>query len=419
MKSKSEVINLGCRLNACESEGIRDILDKNNILNTTVINTCAVTNQAFKKSIYEIKKAKRTNPKNKILVTGCASHIEPETFFKMKEVDRLIDNKKKNFTSSYKSNLSCVIEKTEKLIDCFPKSFGISGKKTRALLQIQQGCDHRCTFCIIPFGRGNSISLPLSEINVRARKIIKEGYKEIVITGVDLTSYGNDIPGKPKLGQTLKRLLNLQPKIKRIRLSSIDPAEVDDDLIELIMFEKKIMPHIHFSMQSGDDLILKRMKRRHNSTELINLCEKLKSVRNEITFGADVIVGFPTETELNFLNTIKCISECKFSNLHIFPFSPKNGTPASKMPQVTNIEKKRRINLITILSSKIRTELMNKKLGSRSNVLFENMNLSYTNDYFKVCIDKKNKDLEKYKGKVIQVVLEKISRDYFIGKVIE
>ena len=252
------------------------------------------------------------------------------------------------------------------------------------MLQIQQGCDHRCTFCIIPYGRGDSKSLPFDQINKRAERLIESGYSEIVMTGVDLTSYGIDLPGKPKLGNILRRLLNFQPKLRRLRLSSIDPAEIDDDLMDLLLKEKRILPHLHLSLQSGDNLILKRMKRRHNREEVIKLCHDLRLVRSDFTFGADIIVGFPTETNQMFKNTLELVETCEFTNVHIFPYSPKDGTPASKMPQIKEDEKKLRVEILRNKCKDILHKKLNIEIGKSSSILFESHKMSYSDGYFKV-----------------------------------
>ncbi|MDC3091062.1 tRNA (N(6)-L-threonylcarbamoyladenosine(37)-C(2))-methylthiotransferase MtaB [Rickettsiales bacterium] len=419
MKNESSVINLGCRLNSYESEVISDILVKNNVKSTIVINTCAVTNNAVQKSKSEIRKAKKQNPKNKIIVTGCASHVDPKSFLDMNEVDEIIKNQFKTQKISYQNKLGNLVHEAKMKTSVFPEPLEKFNQKTRALLQIQQGCDHRCTFCIIPYGRGDSVSLPLSEIVTRTKKFLKAGYKEIIMTGVDITSYGNDLPGKPKLGEIIKRLLNMLPDLNRLRLSSIDPAEIDADLLDLITNEKKIMPHIHLSAQSGDNMILKRMKRRHNRTDLLNLCNYLKKKRPSITFGADIIVGFPTETEQNFQNTYECINQCNFSNLHIFPFSPKIGTPASKMPQVERKIINYRASQLRKLGSWIKLEIMKEKVGKINKILFEGSNLSYTDDYFKLSIPDLNKNqIKKMNGELIEVKFKSFNEKSLIAKVL-
>ena len=378
-KEDTKVINLGCRLNFFESEVIKNILNQENLEKKIVINTCAVTNQAVRKSINEVKKASRKFPNYQIYVTGCASQVNEKVFSDLKNVHKIVDNKRKTLPESYTDQ-----EIKEEKDFNFPFLKDFSSSRTRAMLQIQQGCDHRCTFCIIPYGRGDSKSLPFDQINKRAQRLIESGYSEIVMTGVDLTSYGIDLPGKPKLGNILRRLLNFQPKLRRLRLSSIDPAEIDDDLMDLLLKEKRILPHLHLSLQSGDNLILKRMKRRHNREEVIKLCHDLRLVRSDFTFGADIIVGFPTETNQMFKNTLELIETCEFTNVHIFPYSPKDGTPASKMPQIKEEEKKLRVEILRNKCKDILHQKLNKEIGKSSSILFESHKMSYSDGYFKV-----------------------------------
>ena len=378
-KEDTKVINLGCRLNFFESEVIKNILNQENLEKKIVINTCAVTNQAVRKSINEVKKASRKFPNYQIYVTGCASQVNKKVFSDLKNVHKIVDNKRKTLPESYTDQ-----EIKEEKDFNFPFLKDFSSSRTRAMLQIQQGCDHRCTFCIIPYGRGDSKSLPFDQINKRAERLIESGYSEIVMTGVDLTSYGIDLPGKPKLGNILRRLLNFQPKLRRLRLSSIDPAEIDDDLMDLLLKEKRILPHLHLSLQSGDNLILKRMKRRHNREEVIKLCHDLRLVRSDFTFGADIIVGFPTETNQMFKNTLELIETCEFTNVHIFPYSPKDGTPASKMPQIKEDEKKLRVEILRNKCKDILHKKLNKEIGKSSSILFESHKMSYSDGYFKV-----------------------------------
>ncbi|MAI85165.1 MAG: tRNA (N(6)-L-threonylcarbamoyladenosine(37)-C(2))-methylthiotransferase MtaB [Rickettsiales bacterium] len=418
MKKTSKVITLGCRLNICESEGIKNLLKKKKIINTTVINTCAVTNQAVVNSKKKIIEAKKRDPNNRILVTGCASQIEPKIFSDMKEVDKIIYNKDKNEEDFYLNNIQNLLKKEKKRVKNFSVSFGRSGTRTRALLQIQQGCNHRCTFCIIPFGRGNSLSLPLSVILKRVGKLIDLGYKEITITGVDLTSYGEDLPGRPSLGQILKRLIRIEKRLCRIRLSSIDPAELDEDLLELIVSEKKILPHIHFSMQSGDNLILKRMKRRHTREKIIDICKNIKRQRSEVHFGADIIVGFPTESEVEFQKTLDCIEKCNFTNIHAFRFSPKKGTPASRMPQIPERIKIERMKRLNKIYSKVKEMQMKKLIGTEKKILFENTKLSYTDDYFKVRIHNEKDSHSQLNGQLVKVKLKDILGDFFVGEIL-
>ena len=406
MKKTNYVVNLGCRLNSYESSIIQQIINTKDCKKPKiVINTCSVTNQALRRSLSIVKKIQKENPSSEIIVTGCATDVHNADFRKIEGIKKIIPNKLKNYPENYSdTKYESFIKHTEEKIFKFPDPQNKLHNKTRALVQVQQGCDHRCTFCIIPFGRGDSISLPIGKILENVNKFLDWGYKEIIFTGVDISSYGNDLPGKPKLGQIFKRLISLQPRLQRIRLSSIDPAEIDDDLIDLLINEKKFLPHIHLSMQSGDDLILKRMKRRHSRRDLIDLCKKIKKHRPEMTIGSDLIVGFPTEKDDNFFNTLECIKECEFSNIHIFPFSPKKGTPASKMPQVENHIKKHRVEIIKKTSDSIIKKLMKKNLNKKTKILFENSKLSYTDNYMKVSVTNLDKNLEKkLKGKIINV----------------
>ncbi len=411
-RNNSKVINLGCRLNFFESEVIKNILTQEGLNNKIVINTCAVTNQAVKKSIDEVKKAAKSFPNHEIVVTGCASQIEKKKFSSLKNVSQLVENKNKTHAESYTGKLL-----TKKKDFNFPFFDNFTSSRSRAMLQIQQGCDHRCTFCIIPYGRGDSKSLSFHEIVERTENILQRGYSEIIFTGVDLTSYGHDLPGKPKLGNIIKRLLTVQPKLKRLRLSSIDPAEIDPDLLELFCYEKRILPHLHLSLQSGDNLILKRMKRRHNRNQVIDLCKKVKSIRPEFTFGADVIVGFPTETENNFLQTLNLIKLCDFSNVHVFPYSSKEGTPASRMPQVCEKIKKERVKILRTESNKILYGQLNKVIGKSTSILFESLKKSYTDEFFKVKLIESGEIMSR-SGSLLNVKITSRQNDTLIAKIL-
>ena len=316
-----------------------------------------MTNNAVQKSLQVVRKALKDYPNSEIIVTGCASQVEKNKFKNLKKISKIVDNKFKTNPNSYGKNKNFKANNFE-----FPFIDYLTTKRTRAMLQIQQGCNHRCTFCIIPYGRGDAVSLPFSEISKRVEKILNNGFSEIVLTGVDLTSYGEDLRGNPKLGNILKRLFKLFPNLSRLRLSSIDPAEIDDDLLELFKFEKRLMPYLHLSLQSGDNLILKRMKRRHNREMVLKICNNLRCYRKEITFGADLIVGFPTETEENFKNSMDLISECQISNVHVFPFSPKGGTPAARMPQVKKELINERVFRAKHISENIKKKIMKKRL---------------------------------------------------------
>ena len=411
-KEKTKVINLGCRLNFFESEIIDGILSNKKHAKKIVVNTCAVTNNAVQKSLQEVRRLAKNYPDKEIIVTGCASQVEKSLFSNLKNVSRIIDNKQKTVPDAYEFGKDLGEKKYE-----FPELLNIKSKRTRATIQIQQGCNHRCTFCIIPYGRGDSLSLPVGEVSRRVEAVLKNGFREVIFTGVDLTSYGEDLPGKPKLGNLLKRIFKLHPNLSRLRLSSIDPAEIDDDLMEVIRFEKKLMPHIHLSVQSGDNLILKRMKRRHDRETVIKVCHDLRNHRKDITFGADLIVGFPTETDLHFKNTLDLISECKFNNVHFFPFSPRNKTPAAKMPQVLNSVIKSRIKKAKNFTHNLIKQVAEKKIGEKIEILYETKDLSYTNNFYKVAVDCQNKKINKMKGEIIQVQLNSFSGGKFFAEV--
>lgn len=335
--TQPEVITFGCRLNTYESQVIKDLATQAGLENSFIINTCAVTAEAERQARQTIRKLRRENPDAQIIVTGCASQINPVQFSDMPEVTRVIGNDEKMKALSYGNeqnhprilvnDIMSIRETANHMIS------GFEGK-ARAFVQVQNGCDHRCTFCMIPYGRGPSRSVPIGEIVTQVRMLIENGYPEIVFTGVDITDYGKDLPGNPTLGEMVKRVLALVPDLKRLRLSSLDPVEMDDQLWHLIAEEPRLLPHLHMSLQAGDDMILKRMKRRHLRADAIGFCQKARKLRPEILFGADLIVGFPTETESMFENTLRIVDECDLTFLHVFPYSSRKGTPASKMPQV-------------------------------------------------------------------------------------
>ena len=336
--SSVEILTFGCRLNAYESEVIRVRATEAGLSNAIIVNTCAVTAEAVRQSRQAIRKARRARPGAKILVTGCAAQTEPETYAQMREVDVVLGNAEKLETASYDfgiglnervrvNDIMSVRETAAQFVDSFEG-------RARAFLQVQNGCDHRCTFCIIPYGRGNSRSVAMGAVVDEARRLVEAGFAEIVLTGVDLTSYGTDLPGTPTLGQLVRKILKLVPGLKRLRLSSIDSIEADADLMRAIAEEERLMPHFHLSVQAGDDMILKRMKRRHARKDTIAFCDEVRRLRPDAAFGADLIAGFPTETEAMFANTLALIDDAGLSTLHVFPFSARKGTPAARMPQL-------------------------------------------------------------------------------------
>ncbi|WP_428698698.1 tRNA (N(6)-L-threonylcarbamoyladenosine(37)-C(2))-methylthiotransferase MtaB [Stappia sp.] len=337
-----DVVTFGCRLNAYESEVMKREAEEAGLKDAILINTCAVTAEAVRQARQSIRKARRDNPHARIIVTGCAAQTEAETFAGMEEVDLVLGNAEKLERASYGRVAQFGIEETEKvrvndimsvretashLID------GLEGR-ARAFVQVQNGCDHRCTFCIIPFGRGNSRSVPMGVVVDQIARLVDNGYREVVLTGVDITSYGADLPGAPKLGDLVAKILKLVPGLDRLRLSSIDSIEADPALMRAIADEERLMPHLHLSLQAGDDMILKRMKRRHLRADTIRFCEEVRSLRPDVVFGADIIAGFPTETEEMFANSLAIVDECGLTHLHVFPFSPRKGTPAARMPQL-------------------------------------------------------------------------------------
>jgi threonylcarbamoyladenosine tRNA methylthiotransferase MtaB len=334
-KSDVEIVTFGCRLNAYESEAMRDLVGEATLSNAVIFNTCAVTNEAVRQARQAIRRARRERPDADIIVTGCAAQINPQSFAAMPEVSRVIGNTEKMSAAGLTPNeervrvadIMAVRETAPHLIEGY-------AERTRAHVQVQNGCDHRCTFCIIPYGRGNSRSAPAGDVVTQVQRLVDNGYQEIVLTGVDLTSWGADLPGQPALGNLVARILKLAPDLKTLRLSSIDAVEMDSALFDLVTNEPRVAPYLHLSLQHGDDLILKRMKRRHSRAQAIELCQRVKAARPEIALGADLIAGFPTETDAHFANTLALIDECDLAFVHAFPFSPREGTPAARMPQI-------------------------------------------------------------------------------------
>ncbi len=333
-----DIVTFGCRLNAYESEVIRARAAEDGLSDAVVFNTCAVTGEAVRQARQAIRKARRERPEARLIVTGCAAQIDPAAFAAMPEVDLVLGNAEKSAPGAYAeaapdaprvrvNDIMSVRETAGHLID------GLKDR-ARAYVEVQNGCDHRCTFCIIPFGRGNSRSAPAGEVVEQVRRLSAEGYREVVLTGVDVTSWGADLPGQPTLGQLVSRILKLVPELPQLRLSSIDAAEIDPDLMRCLAEEPRLAPYLHLSLQAGDDMILKRMKRRHSRADALRLVAEVRAVRPDTAFGADLIAGFPTESEAMFENTLKLVEEAGFSYLHVFPFSPRPGTPAARMPQL-------------------------------------------------------------------------------------
>ena len=392
MENNIKFSTLGCRLNSYETESMRNMVGTVGLNNAVVINTCAVTHQAVSKSRQEIRRLRRENPNSTLIVTGCAAQIDPMGFSKMSEVDFVLGNSEKmrpeiwsNLASGAPveservqvDDIMSISETASHLIDGF-------GTRSRAYVQIQNGCDHRCTFCTIPFGRGNSRSVPAGVVVEQIKRLVQKGYNEIVLTGVDLTSWGADLPTHPKLGNLITRILRLVPDLNRLRISSIDSIEVDEEFLDAIATERRLMPHFHLSLQHGDDLILKRMKRRHLRKDAILFCEKVRKLRPEVTFGADIIAGFPTESDEHFENSIKLVEECGLTWLHIFPYSKRDGTPAARMPQIDGRIIKSRAELLRSLGKKVRSKHLKEQIGRKHKVLMESSVLGRTEQFAEV-----------------------------------
>ncbi|WJY22663.1 tRNA (N(6)-L-threonylcarbamoyladenosine(37)-C(2))-methylthiotransferase MtaB [Fontisubflavum oceani] len=384
---------LGCRLNAYETEAMKELSANAGLGDTVVVNTCAVTAEAVRKARQEIRKLRRENPDATLVVTGCAAQTEPETFAQMGEVDRVIGNTEKmqpetwrnlagaNFIGATEKvqvdDIMSVTETAGHLIDGF-------GTRSRAYVQVQNGCDHRCTFCIIPYGRGNSRSVPAGVVVDQIKRLVDRGYNEVVLTGVDLTSWGADLPSEPKLGDLVMRILKLVPDLPRLRISSIDSIEVDENLMLAIATEPRLMPHLHLSLQHGDDLILKRMKRRHLRDDAIAFCEEARRLRPDMTYGADIIAGFPTETEAHFENSLRLVEECDLTWLHVFPYSPRQGTPAARMPQVHGAAiKERAAKLRAAGKAQVQAHLR-AQIGKTHQILMESPRMGRTAQFTEV-----------------------------------
>ena len=372
----NEVITFGCRLNAFESEVIRRAAASAGLSGAVIVNTCAVTAEAERQARQAIRRARRRYPGARIIVTGCAAEIAPERYSALPEVDCVLDNRAKLRTESYSSRDDTPADLSESaahLVD------GFEGK-SRAYLQVQQGCDHRCTFCVIPYARGASRSVPIGAIADQARRLAIAGYREIVLTGVDLTAYGADLPGRPSPGQMVRRLLATVPELERLRLSSLDPAEIDEALLARLA-DPRLMPHVHLSLQAGDDLILKRMKRRHSRADAIAAAQRARALRPEVALGADLIAGFPTESEEMFRRSLELIAECGLAFVHVFPFSPRPRTPASRMPQLPSALIKERAARLRAAGEAALAADLGTRIGSESDILIERPGYGRTEFY--------------------------------------
>lgn len=414
-KAEPELITFGCRLNTYESEVMRSHAKNAGMGDAIIVNTCAVTKAAEAQARKAIRRARRDNPDAKIIVTGCSAQIDPDTYANMAEVDRVIGNDLKLKASTWGADdeervkvndIMSVQETASHLIE------GFDGR-ARAFVQVQNGCNHRCTFCIIPYGRGNSRSVAIGEIAEQVKVLVSSGYKEVVFTGVDITDYGLDLPGKPTLGQMVRRVLALVPDLPRVRLSSIDPVEMDDDLWRLIAEEPRLMPHLHLSLQAGDDMVLKRMKRRHLRQDVIDCCTRAREYRPDMAFGADIIAGFPTETDEMFDNTLNLIEECDLTFLHIFPYSERPGTPAARMPQVEHSVRTERALKLREAGQKQHDKFLNFHLGQERMVVVEKGQNGHTEHYAPVRIDR---DIEA--GTLVRVKTTGIEDNKLLAEII-
>ncbi|MET4119670.1 threonylcarbamoyladenosine tRNA methylthiotransferase MtaB [Bradyrhizobium sp. JR1.5] len=391
-----DIVTFGCRLNAFEAEVIRREAEGAGLSDTIVINSCAVTNEAVAQARQSIRKLKRERPGARIVVTGCAAQTQSGMFAGMAEVDRVVGNDDKMRSSAWReartafdlgasekiavSDIMSVKEMAPHLVD------GFASGLPRVFVQVQNGCDHRCTFCIIPFGRGNSRSVPMGAVVDQVRALVERGHAEIVLTGVDLTSYGTDLPGAPKLGMLTKQILRHVPELRRLRISSIDSIEADSDLLDAIAEDSRLMPHLHLSLQSGDDMILKRMKRRHTRGDAIAFCDQVRRLRPDIALGADIIAGFPTETEEMFSRSLDLVEECGLTFLHVFPYSPRPGTPAARMPQVAGGAIKERAKRLRAAGEVALRHRLQAEIGATREVLIESDGQGRTEHYLPVAI---------------------------------
>ncbi|MFT3732664.1 MAG: tRNA (N(6)-L-threonylcarbamoyladenosine(37)-C(2))-methylthiotransferase MtaB [Hyphomicrobium sp.] len=417
--SEPQVITLGCRLNTYESEVMRRHAREAGLDDAVIINTCAVTGEAVRQAAQTIRRLRRERPNARIIVTGCAAQTEPERFAEMAEVDHVIGNAEKMKAETFAglsiadgervqvNDIMGVRETALHMIDGF-------GSRTRAYVQIQNGCDHRCTFCIIPFGRGPSRSVAAGEVVAQARALIEKGYAEIVLTGVDITSYGRDLPGTATLGKLVRQVLKLVPELKRLRLSSIDQVEADEDLMIALRDEERLMPHLHLSLQAGDDLTLKRMKRRHLRADAIAFCEKARALRPDVVFGADLIAGFPTETDQMFQNSYRIVDECGLTYLHVFPFSARRGTPAARMPQVNGAIVKERAAKLRDKGNIVLASYLQSQRGRVVDVLIESDGKGRTPQFAEVSFAKDDRRGEA--GAIVRTEITGANAQQLVGE---
>ena len=379
-----DVVTFGCRLNTYESEAIRREAAAAGVDDAVIINTCAVTAEAVRQARQAIRRLKRERPHQRVVVTGCAAQTEAGNFAAMAEVDRVVGNEEKFDARAWTSDDKIAVSNIMAVKTMRPHTIDSIEGRSRAFVQVQNGCDHRCTFCIIPYGRGNSRSLFVEDVVAQVGRLAGNGYREVVLTGVDITSYGADLPGAPRLGALVKRILRDVSELDRLRLSSIDSVEADADLLDAFANEPRLMPHVHLSLQSGDDLILKRMKRRHTRADAISFCERVRRLRPDVVFGADIIAGFPTETEAMFARSLDLVDGCGLTQLHVFPFSPRPGTPAARMPQVDRAVVKERARRLREKGEIALRDHLDREVGSHRRVLVESRAIGRTEQFVPV-----------------------------------
>ena len=379
-----DVVTFGCRLNTYESEAIRREAAAAGVDDAVIINTCAVTAEAVRQARQGIRRLKRERPHQRVVVTGCAAQTEAGNFAAMAEVDRVVGNEEKFDARAWTSDDKIAVSDIMAVKTMRPHTIDSIEGRSRAFVQVQNGCDHRCTFCIIPYGRGNSRSLFVDDVVAQVGRLAGNGYREVVLTGVDITSYGADLPGAPRLGALVKRILRDVSELDRLRLSSIDSVEADADLLDAFANEPRLMPHVHLSLQSGDDLILKRMKRRHTRADAISFCERVRRLRPDVVFGADIIAGFPTETEAMFARSLDLVDGCGLTQLHVFPFSPRPGTPAARMPQVDRAVVKERARRLREKGEIALRDHLDREVGSHRRVLVESRAIGRTEQFVPV-----------------------------------
>ncbi|KJV65641.1 MULTISPECIES: tRNA (N(6)-L-threonylcarbamoyladenosine(37)-C(2))-methylthiotransferase MtaB [Ehrlichia] len=410
----SDVITFGCRLNFYESEVIRNNLKKAQLDDVVVVHSCAVTNEAERQVRSKIRKLYNNNANVKIIVVGCAAQLNPELYINMPGVIKVLGNQDKLKYENYLTADKVIVSKIENSREVAHDSIKEFSGKSRALIEIQNGCNHECTFCVITKARGNNRSLHIEDIIGRVRDCVDNGYNEVVFTGVDISDFGLDIYGQRMLGTMIRRVLRAVPQLHRLRLSSIDVAEIENDLLDIIVNEPRFMPHLHLSLQSGNNLILKRMKRRHNREQVIEFCDRISSKRKEVAFGADIIVGFPTETEKMFDDTVKLIEEANISYLHVFPYSRREGTSAARMPQVIQEVKKRRVRYLLEFAEKRLNNFYNTLLHTKQRVVVEKSDTGRAENFALVKFSNNKVQLQS----IVEVEIERIEGNYLVGQVL-